>query len=279
MRSLDVRGISIAYEDAGDGPAVLLIHGHPFDHTMWRPQIDALARTHRVIAPDLRGYGRTTVVAGVTLLEEFARDLAALLDALGIETASVVGLSMGGQIAMAFVQLFPARVTALVLADTFAQLDRPEQRTGRFETADRIVREGMEEYAAELLPKMIAPASAQRDPAIAEHVSRMMRGTNPAGAAAALRGRALRQDYIPLLPSIDVPTLVVVGSEDEFTPVADAERMHAHLPDASVVVIEGCGHMPNLERADEFNERLEEFLASVAEPRTAVAAGRSPSIG
>lgn len=264
MRSLDVRGISIAYEDAGDGPAVLLIHGHPFDHTMWRPQIDALAVGHRVIAPDLRGYGQTTVVAGVTLLEEFARDLAALLDALAVETVTVVGLSMGGQIAMAFVQLFPARVAALVLADTFAQLDLPAQRTGRFETADRIVREGMERYAAELLPRMIAPASAQHHPEVAEHVSRMMRGTDPVGAAAALRGRALRQDYIPLLPRIDVPTLVLVGSNDEFTPVADAERMHAHLPNASVVVIDGCGHMPNLERPDEFNAQLQDFLASVA---------------
>lgn len=264
MRSLDARGISIAYEDAGDGPAVLLIHGHPFDHTMWRPQIEALAPTHRVIAPDLRGYGQTTVVAGVTLLEEFARDLAALLDALGIRSATIVGLSMGGQIAMAFVQLFPERVEALVLADTFAQLDLPAQRTGRFETADRIVREGMEHYAAELLPRMIAPASARLHPEVAEHVMRMMRGTDPSGAAAALRGRALRQDYIPLLPKITVPTLILVGSEDEFTPVADAERMRAHLPNASTVVLDGCGHMPNLERPDEFDRHLGDFLARVA---------------
>lgn len=272
MPSLDVRGISIAYEDAGDGPAVLLIHGHPFDHTMWRPQIEALARTHRVIAPDLRGYGQSSVVAGVTLLEEFARDLAALLDALGIETTVVAGLSMGGQIAMAFVQLFPERVSALVLADTFAQLDLPAQRTGRFETADRIVREGMKRYAAELLPKMIAPASARAHPEVAEHVLRMMRGTDPVGAAAALRGRALRPDYIPLLPTIHVPTLVVVGSEDEFTPVADAERMHAQLPRSSVVVIDGCGHMPNLERPDEFNRHLGAFLARVADSSVAASA-------
>ena len=257
-----IRDITVTYDDVGAGAPVLLVHGHPFDRSMWAPQVAALSRTHRVIAPDLRGYGESTVVAGVTLLDEFARDLAALLDTLAVDRVTLVGLSMGGQIAMAFLQHFRERVSALVLADTFAQLDAPSARQHRHDTADRLVRDGMESYAHDTLPKMIAPSTLATQPRVAEHVLRMMRGAHPAGAAAALRGRALRPDYLPLLPTIDVPTLIVVGSDDEFTPVADADRMHRAIPNSTMVVIDGCGHLPNLENADAFDRVLLDFLAT-----------------
>jgi pimeloyl-ACP methyl ester carboxylesterase len=263
MPAATIRDITVTYDDVGTGAPVLLVHGHPFDRSMWAPQLAALSRTHRVLVPDLRGYGESTVVAGVTLLDDFARDLAALLDALAIDRVTVVGLSMGGQIAMAFLQHFRQRVGALVVADTFAQLDAPPARQHRHDTADRLVRDGMESYARETLPKMIAASTITEQPDVADHVLRMMRGAHPAGAAAALRGRALRPDYMPLLPTIDVPTLIVVGSEDEFTPVADAARMHEAIPNATMIVIDGCGHLPNLENADTFNRALLDFLAAI----------------
>ena len=119
-------------------------------------------------------------------------------------------------------------------------------------------------YADEVLPKMVAPANIEADPAVADHVLRMMRGADPEGAAAALRGRAERPDYVELLSRVAVPALVVVGAADEFTPVRDAESMHAQLLDSTLVVIEGAGHMPNLERPDEFNTALRSFLAVIA---------------
>ncbi|MFM9692228.1 alpha/beta fold hydrolase [Streptomyces europaeiscabiei] len=253
----------LAYEDKGEaGPSLplplVLIHGHPFDRTMWRPQISAFAASRRVIAPDLRGYGESPVVPGVTPLAAFAEDVAALLDDLGVRDFVLGGLSMGGQIAMECYRQYPHRVRGLLLADTFPAAETPEGRRTRNAMADRLLREGMTGYADEVLYKMVAPYA---DAEVAAQVRRMMTATDPEGAAAALRGRAERPDYRDLLTRVSVPALVVVGADDEYTPVSDAEGMHAALPDSTLHVIEGAAHLPNLERPDEFNKVLEDFLA------------------
>jgi pimeloyl-ACP methyl ester carboxylesterase len=258
-----IRGIKMGYEDTGDGFPLVFVHGHPFDRSMWREQTAAFDSKYRIIAPDLRGYGESEAVADKTILEEFARDIASLLDELKVDKIILCGLSMGGQILFEFYRLCPERVRALVLADTFAQLDDAERKQGRYDTAERLLLEGMHDYAEEVLPKMIAQETIEKQPAVAAHVLAMMRGTSPKGAAAALRGRAERPDYSPLLPQINVPTLIVVGSLDEFTPVADAEFMRDRLPNSKMAVIEGAGHMPNLENPAEFNRIVEEFLKTV----------------
>ncbi|MEU2288883.1 alpha/beta hydrolase [Streptomyces sp. NPDC013178] len=254
----------LAYEDKGMDISSLaplvLIHGHPFDLTMWAPQVAAFAPGRRVIAPDLRGYGASPVTPGITPLSRFAQDIEELLDDLKVDTCVLAGLSMGGQIAMECYDRFGDRISGLVLADTFATPETPAGRTARNGMADRLLREGMRGYADDVLEKMVAPYA---DAEIKAHVHRMMTATPPEGAAAALRGRAERPDYRPLLTRVTVPTLIVVGADDEFTPVSDAEDMHALLPDSVLKVIEGSAHMPNLERAGEFNGALEEFLNRV----------------
>jgi pimeloyl-ACP methyl ester carboxylesterase len=218
-----------------------------------------------VIAPDLRGYGESTVVPGTTTLETFAQDIAHLLDRLEVDGIVLGGLSMGGQIVMEFHRLFPHRIRALVLADTSPRAESADGKKLRNDTADRLLREGMPPFADEVLPKMIAPYNVEALPAVAEQVLGMMRRSSPEGAAAALRGRAERPDYVEMLRRIAVPTLVVVGRDDEFTPISDARLMHERIPDATLVVVEGAGHMPNLERPAEFNGALERFLSSVAD--------------
>jgi pimeloyl-ACP methyl ester carboxylesterase len=231
---------------------------------MWRPQVAYFSQSGwRVIAPDLRGYGESTVVPGTTPLERFARDIANLLDHLEIDRMVLGGLSMGGQIVLEFYRLFPDRVRGLLLADTFAQAETDEGKKARNDMADRLLREGIAGYSDEVLPKMVAPANIQALPAVAGDVLGMMRGTAPEGAAAALRGRAERPDYVTMLPRVAVPTLIVVGREDEFTPVRDAEFMHERIPHSALAIIEGAAHMPNLERQREFNDVLQHFLASV----------------
>jgi pimeloyl-ACP methyl ester carboxylesterase len=249
----------IGYDDKGTGQPVVLIHGHPFDRTMWRPQLEHFSRTHRVITPDLRGYGESTVVPGKTTLDVFAQDIADLLDRLGIDDIVLGGLSMGGQIVMEFHRLFPHRIKALLLADTFPGAETPEGRKVRNDMADRILREGMDPYAKEVIWKMVAPCNQHA----ADHVLKMMRNTAPEGAAAALRGRAERPDYVDMLPKITVPTLVVVGKDDEYTPVSEAERMRDLIPGARLAVIEGAAHMPNLERQTEFDHAFQHFLNTV----------------
>jgi 3-oxoadipate enol-lactonase len=263
---MSVNRTVLSYLDTGVGlTPLLLVHGHPFNHTMWAPQVEAFRRQYRVIAPDLRGYGRSPLPDQhrETHLDVFAADCLALLDALGVQEFLLCGLSMGGQIALEIVRQASSRVLALVLADTFAGLDIPERKQLRFITADRLEREGMGIYAKEELVKMITPANARQYPALAAHVMEMMTTAPPRGAAAALRGRAQRIDYIPTLADINVPTLVVVGRQDVYTPVALAEQLHQSITGSVLAIIEEAGHMPNLERPTEFNRALEQFFATV----------------
>ena len=266
-----VRGIDLAYDDEGarDAQAVLLLHGFPFDRTMWRAQARALGATWRIISPDLRGHGETRAASETTegaasaaaaTMEEMARDVAALLDELGVERAVVGGLSMGGYVALAFYRLFPARVRALVLADTRAGADTEEARRTREETARRALAEGMGVIADAMLPKLLAPATLEARPDVVASVRAMIMGARPEGAAAALRGMAVRENQTSLLPEIDVPTLIIVGSADAVTPPELSEEMRRGIRGARLEVIEGAGHVSNVERPKEFNAALTRFL-------------------
>ncbi len=254
------------FDDLGPRAAepVILVHGHPFNRTLWAPQMAALtAAGYRVITPDLRGYGQTPARPGNVLLADFADDLAALLDRLGIERAVVAGVSMGGQIAMEMRLRHPGRVRALVLSDTSPVPETEDGRKARRELADRLVAEGMRPYAEEVIDKMLAPYNVTAMPQAAAHVSAMMRATDPEGAAAALRGRAERPDYRPMLAALTEPCLVLVGEDDVYTPVAEAEALHALVPHSVLAVIERAGHLPGVEQPEAFNRALLEFLAQL----------------
>src|SRR5829696_8370273 len=179
MPTAHVQGIAIGYDDRGSGEPLVLVHGHPFDRTMWRPQVERFAGAGwRVVAPDLRGYGESTVVPGSVPLEVFAGDILALLDELGVDAFVLGGLSMGGQIAMEIFRQAPGRVRALMLADTSPVAETEEGKRGRNAMADRILREGIGPHADEVLPRMVAPRNIDAQPAVAEHVLEMMRATS-----------------------------------------------------------------------------------------------------
>ncbi|MFE9932998.1 alpha/beta fold hydrolase [Streptomyces sp. NPDC005533] len=259
-------GVTLVFEDLGPraGAPVILIHGHPFDRTMWAPQTAALtAAGYRVIAPDLRGYGESPVVPGKALLADLADDLASLLARLGIEQVVVGGVSMGGQIAMELRLRHPGLVRALVLSDTSPVPETDEGAKLRRETAERLIAEGMRPYAEEVMDKMLAPYNVTGMPEAAARVSAMMCTTDPQGAAAALRGRAERPDYRPVLAETAEPCLVLVGADDVYTPVTEAEALHVLLPNAVLAVIEGAGHLPGVEQPEAFNRVLLEFLAGL----------------
>ncbi|WP_326736703.1 alpha/beta fold hydrolase [Streptomyces sp. NBC_01022] len=263
-------GTLLVYDDlgpAGELPPVVLVHGHPFNRSMWQPQTAALVTAgYRVIVPDLRGYGDSGVVpggTGRTLLADFADDIAALLDHLGLARAVVGGVSMGGQIAMEFHRAYPGRVAALVLADTSPVAETEDGKAFRNRLADRLLAEGMGGYADEVIDKMLAPYNVTGLPDVAARVLGMMRTTAPEGAAAALRGRAERADYRESLAGSGVPVLVVVGADDVYTPVAEARVLHGLIPGAELVVVEGAGHLPGLERPEVFNGAMVRFLTGV----------------
>ncbi|MGE7387233.1 alpha/beta fold hydrolase [Streptomyces sp. NPDC004126] len=244
--------------------AVLLVHGHPFNRSIWAPQAAALtAAGYRVIAPDLRGYGDNPAVGERILLADFADDLAALLRRLEIERAVVGGVSMGGQIALELRLRHPGLVRALVLSDTSPVPETEDGKEFRRKLAERLLAEGMRPYTEEVIDKMLAPYNVTGQPEAAARVTAMMCATDPRGAAAALRGRAERPDYRPVLRALpeEVPCLVLVGEDDVYTPVAEAEAMCALVPHARLAVIEGAGHLPGVEQPEAFNRALLEFLA------------------
>ena len=257
-----VREIEMAYEDVGGGAAVVLLHGYPFNRSMWREQAQALrSANYRVITPDLRGHGETAATTGEpATMEEMARDVVALLDELGVERVTLGGLSMGGYVALAFCRRFPLRVRALILADTRAQADTPEARANREEQAQKILKDGMQSTADDFLKKVLTPETLKQKPETVERVREMILRTDPRGAASALRGMAARHDQTDFLEEILAPTLVIVGSEDQLTPPQDAELMRREIRGSRLEIIEGASHLSNLERPVEFNRALLDFL-------------------
>ncbi len=154
-------------------------------------------------------------------------------------------------------------VDGLLLAATFPRAQTPSGKAARNAAADRLLAEGMTQYAKEVLPRMIAPRSIATLPMVADHVLAMMRATHPEGAAGALRGRAERLGYESTLAGLRIPSLIVVGDEDAFTTREDAAQMHSLLKGSELVWMKGVGHMPNLECPDLFNTALQRLLDRV----------------
>jgi 3-oxoadipate enol-lactonase len=262
-KTIRVRGIEMAYDLEGSGPPIVLLHGYPFNRSMWRDQVEALQTSHRVITPDLRGLGETEATPEPATMNEMAEDVAALLDALRIDRVTLGGLSMGGYVALAFIRRFPLRVRALILADTRPQTDTEEGKRAREEQAQKVLEEGTSAITDVILKKSLTPATLAERPDVVARVREMIAAAKPEGAAAALRGMAVRSDQTHFLASILAPTLVIVGSEDQLTPPTDAELMRREIRGSRLVVIPGAAHVSNLERPAEFNRALTEFLQAL----------------
>jgi 3-oxoadipate enol-lactonase len=264
MQTAEIRGISLRYADAGRGTPLLLAHGFPLDHRMWSGQIEALSRRCRVIAPDLRGFGESGSADGTVTMEQFADDLAGLLDFLEIrEPVAFGGLSMGGYIAFAFWRKHAARLRGLILCDTRAGADTPEGAAARHALADRVLREGTRSMAESMRANLFSAATLRDRPETVEAIVQVMRGTDPRSIAAAARGMASRRDFTPDLPGIACPTLVLGGEEDPLTPPAVLREMAEKIPQARLALIPEAAHLAPLEQPAIVNRAMEEFLESL----------------
>ncbi len=258
-----IDGIRLGYDVRGQGIPVLWIHGFPLGRWLWDPQVGALADVARSIAMDLRGFGGSSAPQGPYTMETYADDLRRLLDALGIEQAVLVGLSMGGYVAFAFYAAYPDRVRALILADTRHQADTPEGRASRYALIERIRLEGTPAAVEAFLPRLFGATTQRERPELMETLRRKMQANPAAGLIGALQAMAERPDRTALLPAIRVPTLVIVGEEDAVTPPEVARQMAEGIPHARLVVIPHAGHLSNVEAPEAFNEAVRDFLSGL----------------
>lgn len=256
-----VNGVRMAYRTAGSAeqPALVLIHGFPLDSAMWDAQLAGLATRCFVVAPDLRGHGESEVPSGPYSMDQHADDVAALVDALGIRRAVVGGLSMGGYVAEALWRRHSARVSGLALIDTRANADTAEAKAGRDASIGRVRERGVGILAEEMMPRLLAPQH-QGDTEIARALDAMIRRQPAEGMIGALQALRDRPDATALLPTVNVPSIVIVGEADAITPVSVSQEMEAALPDVRLVVIAGAGHMTPMEVPEEVNLALLELV-------------------
>jgi 3-oxoadipate enol-lactonase len=250
---------SIGFDEIGTGPPIVFLHGFPLDSTMWAPQTSALADAFRCITIDMRGFGESSATPPLTI-DRYADDVVAVLDLLGVATATIVGLSMGGYIAFALWRRAPHRVSALVLADTRADVDTAETRQRRHELIALARSDGAGAVVERQLVGLLGKSTRERRPDVEETVRTIARSATADGIVGALEAMLGRPDSTPTLSTINVPTLIVVGDEDVITPPKEARSMHAAIEGSRLEVLAQAGHLSNLERPAAFNAVVREFL-------------------
>lgn len=261
VREVRVGGDRFAVSVTGTGPPLVLLHGFPLRHSMWASQIEVFSETHTVVAPDLRGHGQSVVTEGTVTMAQMADDVAEILTALEISgPVTLGGLSMGGYVAWEFCRRHADRLSALILCDTRATADTAEVAKGRRMMAAEVVTAGPVLAVDAMLSKLLAPDTQQSQPDLQEKVRQMIMSTSPQGIAATQRGMAERIDMSSHLREIDVPALVICGTEDVITPASEMQRIAAELPQGVFVEIPKAGHLSPLEQPPEVNQAIGPFL-------------------
>jgi 3-oxoadipate enol-lactonase len=230
---------------------VVLLHAFPLSSAMWQPQVEALSREYRVIAPDLPGFGGRPVET--VSIAQMAADVAAHIH----EPVVLGGLSMGGYVALAFARKYPEKLRGLILADTKAEADDATGKANRDKMIAFAESHTSREVIDSVMPKMAGT------PAAVEQVRALASKQSPAGIVNAVRAMRDRPDLTDVLPEIKVPTLVIVGSEDQLTPLLVAQSLAGRIAGARLEVIPDAGHISNLENPAAFNEALRKFLQSL----------------
>jgi|SRR5687767_3597017 3-oxoadipate enol-lactonase len=249
MEKIKINNMELAYTRRGKGTPLVLLHGYPLDHHVWDDIVPILEDTFDVILPDLRGFGGSRKVDTPTM-DDYAADIAGLLDQLGIQKAAIVGHSMGGYVALAFARLYPERVSGLGLVSSQVLADPPDRKEGRYKSAAEVSEKGIKGVVETMAPKF---TSDERLQAIARET---MERQQPAAYIGALKAMAERADFTPLLSSFKFPVVIVHGKADALIPVDRAREVKSAIPQAHLVELESAGHIPMLEEKEETAKAL-----------------------
>jgi 3-oxoadipate enol-lactonase len=250
METININGIRLAYERRGKGTPLVLLHGFPLDHHLWDDVVPLLEDSFDLIIPDLRGFGGSSTVDSFYSMEDYALDIAGLLDHLGIQKAAIAGHSMGGYAALAFARLFPERVRGLGLVSSQALDDTPERKEGRYKSAAEVADKGITSVVEMMASKFTSDKSLQ------EAARKSMEQQQPAAYIGALKAIAERVDSTPLLSSFSFPVVIVHGDADALIPIDRAREVKAAVGNAHLVEISGAGHIPMMEAKEETAEAL-----------------------
>lgn len=250
----------IFYEVRGKGPDLVLLHPFPAHHGVWVPVAEMLSAAFRVIMPDLRGLGESAPGEGVATMKRHAEDVLRVCQDAGVEKAVLGGNSIGGYILFEFWRRYRERVSGLILVDTKASPDTQEARNARLAAAEDVLKRGTEPFVDAQLPRLMGESTSRNRPDVVQQAKQMMMRASAAGIAAVQRGMAEREDSVPTLGTIDVPTLVVFGEEDTLTPAAEMERIHAGVRGSVMRRIPQAGHYSPWERPQDVHRVMREFL-------------------
>jgi len=254
MEKIQVNGINLAFERRGKGKPLVLLHGFPLDHHLWDAAIHLLEDKFDLILPDLRGFGESETVDTPYTMEDYASDIAQLLDQLGIQKTAIAGHSMGGYVALAFARLYPERVSGLALVSSQAPADPPERKEGRYKSAADIAANGISSVVESMTPKFTT------DPRLQTLTRESMEKQQPAAYIGALKAMAERVDSTPLLGTFGFPVVIIHGDTDALIPIDRAREARDAIQGSHYVELKGVGHVPMLEAAKETAEALERLL-------------------
>ncbi|HEX9080290.1 MAG TPA: alpha/beta fold hydrolase [Desulfuromonadaceae bacterium] len=260
----DINGGTIVYDDSGRGLPLILIHGFPLCRKMWRPQAETLASAGcRVITPDLRGLGESRLPPGRVGMDVYADDVAGLMDHLEIDKAVVGGMSMGGYVLLNLLERHPDRVAASIFITTKAGGDDEAGKARRTVLAEACRAQGILPVTEAFRALLFAPATLAGNPALVDEVLGWVNATDPIGAAGGLIAMRDRKDYGALLGTISQPALVIGADQDRASPLGNSRLIAEGLPNARLCILQGGGHMVNLEQPEGFNRAILEFLAGL----------------
>jgi pimeloyl-ACP methyl ester carboxylesterase len=257
-----INGTSIYYVEGGDpaAPSVVFIHGFPFSSRMWESQLEALGHSFHAVAYDFRGFGKSAVGDGQYTIEGHVDDLIALLDFLEIDKAIVVGLSMGGYIALRALERNPERFLGVALCDTQSKADDNAGKLKRAAGAKAVKQEGAAAFAEGFVEAVFTPASIENNAPAVGFIKDIISANDPVAIAGNLIAMAGRTDTTESLADIKVPALILVGEEDKLTTPDAAGDMHSRIKGSQLHLVPKAAHLSNLENPEFFNARLLEFL-------------------
>jgi pimeloyl-ACP methyl ester carboxylesterase len=257
-----INDIAVNYIEHGSsqGLPVVFIHGFPFSHKMWEPQMRELPNNIHAIAYDVRGHGSGDVGDGQFTLELFVDDLIVLLDHLGIEKAILCGLSMGGYIALRAIERHPNRIKGLVLCDTKSESDTNDEKIKRTSSIKTVKSAGVSAFAEDFVKAVFWEKTFENNTEAIEFTKKLVRENSTLGICGTLLALAARTDTTQSFSSINVPTCIIVGEHDKLTPPPVAQAMHKAIAGSELHILSNAGHMSNLENTKDFNENLVAFL-------------------